>query len=106
MGDQHEGTAEFEQALFQYFQSRNVEIVSGLIQQKNVGGLQHELGNQHTGAFASRQPLHWLIELLAGEEEFRSPRCDVNDTILVDDGVSFRSQCATQRYVHIELAAL
>ena len=83
MRDQDERTTEFEQALFEDFESGNVEVVSGFIQQKNVSCLQHELSNQHTGAFASRKPLDRLVQLFAAEQEFGGPRRDVNDAILI-----------------------
>src|SRR5207302_5844161 len=106
MRDQHERTAEFEQAFFEDFQGGDVEVVGGLIQQKNVGGLKHELSNQHTGAFASGKPLDGLVELFATEQEFGGPGCDVNDAILIDDGVPFGSECTAQGQAQIELAAL
>src|SRR5215472_12051604 len=93
MRDEDERAAKFEQALFENFQSGNVEVVGWLIQQENVGGLQHELSDQHTSPFASGKSLNWLAELFTREQEFRSPRCDVNDAILVNDCVAFRSQC-------------
>ena len=104
MRDQHERTTKFEQALFENFQRWDVEIIRGLIQQKNVGGLQHELSNQHAGAFPSGKPFDGLIELFAGEQKFRGPRSHVNNAILIDHRVPFRSERAAQRQVQIQLA--
>ncbi len=95
MRDQDERTAEFEQALFEDFQGGDVEVVGGLIQQKNVGRLQHELSNQHTGAFASGKPLDGLVELFAAKQEFGGPGCNVNDAILIDNRIPFGSERAT-----------
>jgi hypothetical protein len=94
--DQDQSAAKFEQAFFEDFEGGDVEVVGGLVEQKNVGGLQHELSDEHAGAFASGEPFDGLIELFAGEEEFGGPRCDVNDAILIDDRVSFRSEGAAQ----------
>src|SRR5580658_7854120 len=106
MRDQDQRAAEFEQALFEDFQGRDVEVVGRLIQQKNVGGLQHELSNQHTGAFASGKPLDGLVELFAAEQEFGGPGGDVNNAILIDDGVPFGSERAAQGQAQIKPAAL
>ncbi len=53
MGDQHKGAAEFEQALFKDLQRRNVEVIRRLIQQQQIGRLEHELRDQNARAFAS-----------------------------------------------------
>src|SRR5437764_42073 len=106
MGYQHQRTAKFEQALFENFERRDVEIVGGLIQQENVGMLQHELSDQHAGPFAAGKPLHRLTELLARKQELRRPGGDVNDAILIDDRVSVRSERTPERHIHVELTAL
>src|SRR5579863_5348580 len=106
MRDQNERTTEFEQALFEDFQGGNVKVVGGLIQQKNVGGLKHELSDQHTRTLASRKPLDGLIQLFPAEQESGGPGCDVNDAVLIDNGVSFGSQRATQGQARVELPTL
>ena len=58
---QYQRPAIFQQTLFQYFQRRNIQIVRGLIEQQHVGGLQHQLGNEHPCPLASRKPAHPLI---------------------------------------------
>src|SRR5258707_3795558 len=63
--NKHQRTAKFEQALFENFKRRNVEVVCGLIQQENVGWLQHELSDQYACPFTSGKPLHRLTELFA-----------------------------------------
>ena len=104
--DQHQRAAIFEQAFFEYLEGRNVEIVGGLIEQKHIGGLKHELRDQHARPFASGEAADGLIELLAGEQESCRPRRDVNHAVLIDHGIAVRSQRAAQSYIRIELASL
>ena len=73
MRDQHQRATIFEQALFQNLERRNIEIVGRFVEQEDVGGLQHQAGNQDAGALAAGKVRHRLVELLAGEQETRSP---------------------------------
>ncbi len=52
MRHQHQRPAKLQQALLQNFQRRDVEIIRRLIQQQHVGGLQHQLSDQHPRPFA------------------------------------------------------
>ncbi len=58
---QDERAAKLQQAFLQNVQCRDVEIVGGFIEQENVGGLQHELSDQHSRPFAARKPAYRLI---------------------------------------------
>ena len=85
MGDQHQRAAKFEQALLQDFERGNIEIVGRLIQQQQVGGLEHQLRNEHPRSLAAGEVRDRLVELLAGEEKARCPGGDVDDAVLIDD---------------------
>jgi hypothetical protein len=65
--NQHQRSAELEQAVFQNLEGGNVEIIRGLIQQQHIGGLQHQLGNEHPRPLASGKPLDGLVELFSFE---------------------------------------
>ena len=54
VGDQHHGTGEIIETLFQYFQGGNIEIVGGLIENEKVGGLPHQIGYKNASLFAAR----------------------------------------------------
>src|SRR5580704_7367183 len=73
MRHQDERTAKFQKAFFKYVEGRNVEIVSGLIEHENVGGLKHELRNQDSRPFAAGKLADGLIELLPRKQEFCRP---------------------------------
>jgi hypothetical protein len=66
---QHQRAGKIDQAFFQNFQRRNVEVVGGFVEQENVGGLEHELRDQDARAFASGKAADGLAELLAGKQE-------------------------------------
>ena len=69
MGDEDESARKFEERLLEDFERGDVEVVGGLVEDKDVGGLQHEAGDEDAGALAAAEPLDGLVELLAGEEE-------------------------------------
>ena len=104
--DEHERAGEVEQVLFEDFERGDVEVVGGLVEQQNVGGLEHELGDEHARPFAAGEIADRLVELLAGKEEARGPTGDVNGAALVDDAVAFRGEGAAQGQVLVELAHL
>src|SRR5208282_3173329 len=106
MGDQDQCAAILEQAFFQNFKGGNVEVVGGLVEEEHIGGLEHELRNQHTGAFASRKPADGLIELLAGEQESCRPRCNMSHAVLIDHRIAVWGESAAKSYIRIELASL
>ncbi len=57
--DQYQRAAIFEQAFLEYLEGRNVEIIGGLVEQKYVGWLKHELRNQHASPLSAREPSDW-----------------------------------------------
>ncbi len=106
MGDEDERALEFEEGFFEDFEGGDVEVVGGLVEEKDVGGLKHEAGDEDAGALASAESADGLVELLAGEEKTVGPGGDVNDAILKDDGIGVRGEGAAQGERGIELALL
>ena len=106
MGDEDERALEFEEGFFEDLEGGNVEIVGGLVEQEDVGGLEHEAGDEDAGALASAEAADGLVELLGGEEKTIGPGGDVNDAILEDDGIGVRGEGAAQGERGIELALL
>ena len=70
---QHDRATKLEQALFQNFEGRDVEVICGFIQQENVGWLKHQLGNQDPCPLATRESFDGLVELFPLEQELRCP---------------------------------
>ena len=106
VGDQDERALEFEESFFEDLQGGNVEVVGGLVEQEDVGGLEHEARDQDAGALSATEAADRLIELLGGEEKTVSPGGNVNHTVLEDDGVGVRGQGAAQGERRIEFALL
>src|ERR1700738_2583247 len=100
MRDQDERAGKIDQAFFQNFQGRNVEVVRRFVEQENVGGLEHELRDQDAGAFASRKPSNGLTELLTGKQEARRPSGYVNYVIAIHDRIAIRRERARLVEVH------
>ena len=62
MGDQYHGASKLQEAFFEYLQSWNVQVIRGLVEQKNICGLQHELSDKDTRTLAARESADKLIE--------------------------------------------
>ena len=86
--DQHQGAAVFQQAFFQDFQSRDIQIVGGFIQQQDVRRLQHELRDQDAGPFASGEPPDRPIQVVWRKEKPCCPRGDVNHSLLINHRIA------------------
>ncbi len=103
---QHQRSGEIDQAFFQDFQRRNVEVVGRFVEQKNVSRLKHKLRDQHARPFASGKTSDRLAELLARKQESCGPSSDVNDTIAIDNGIAVGRERASQSHIGIERASL
>ena len=64
MGDEDERALEFEEGFFEDFQGGDVEVVGGLVEQEDVGGLKHEAGDEDAGALSATEAADGLVELL------------------------------------------
>ena len=106
MRNQNQRTAKLQQTLLQYFKGGDVEIIGGFVQQEHIGRLKHELSDQDSRPFASGEPFDRLVKLLAGEQKFCRPRGHVNDPVLINDRIAFRSQRTPQCHVGIEFTGL
>ncbi len=96
MSHQHERAGEFGEAFLEHFQRRDVEVVGGLVEQQEIGGLEHEPGDVHAGALATREPRHRQRELIRPEEEALGPGGHVEWAALIDDAVGLGRQRAAQ----------
>ena len=106
MGDEDERALEFEESFFEDLEGGNVEVVGGLVEEQDVGGLKHEARDEDAGALASAEAADGLVELLGGEEKTVGPGGDVDDAILEDDGIGVWGEGAAQGERGIELALL
>jgi len=71
--DQDQRPAELEQALLEDLQRRDIQIVGRLVQEEDVGGLEHQLSDLDARLLAAGEAPDGLDQLLAREEEFRRP---------------------------------
>ncbi len=106
VGDEDERAGEVEEIFFEDFKGGDVEVVGGLVEEEDVGGFEHELGDEDAGSFTAGKIADGLVELLAGEEEARGPAGDMRCAALVDDGVGFRGESAAEGEAVVELAHL
>ena len=106
MSDEDECAGKLEEVLFEDFERGDVEVVGGLVEEEDVGRLEHELGDEDAGAFAAGEVADGLVELFAGEEEARGPTGDVDDAALVVDAITFRGERTTEGQVFVEVAHL
>ena len=106
MGDEDEGARELEQALLEHLEGRDVEVVRGLVEEQQVGGLEHQPGEHRARLLAAGQPAHRRLELLGAEEEALRPARDVNAAALEDDRVAVRGQRALERDLGVETRAV
>jgi len=97
---------EIRGAILPNFKRGDVEVVGGLVEDEHVGRLQHEAGDEDAGALAAAEALDGLVELLAGEEEARGITGDVDDAILVDDGIGVGREGTAEGDGVVELAHL
>src|ERR1700683_449913 len=103
---QNERAAELQQAFLQNIERWDVEVVGGFIEQKDIGGLQHELSNQDSCTFAARKPAYRVIQLLAFKQKLCRPRSYLGHPVLIYNGIAFGRQSAAQSYIRFEFATL
>jgi len=87
VANEHQGAGELEQGLLQDFQRRDVEVVRGLVEDEQVGRLEHHPGENDPGALASREAGHRDLELRGIEEKALRPRRDMERSPAVDHAV-------------------
>src|SRR5262249_55036466 len=62
--NQQHRAGKVQQALFQHFQRRDVQIVGRLVEDEQVGGLKHEVGDENARLLPSRKAGDGHIQLL------------------------------------------
>ena len=85
---------ELEQALLEHLERRDVEVVRGLVEQQQVGRLEHQPGEHHARLLAAREPAHRRLELLRAEQEALRPAGDVDAAALEDHRVAVRGRAS------------
>ena len=105
MGHQHERAGEIGEAVFEDFEGGDVEIVGGLVEQEDVGGLQHQAGDEDARLLAAGEAGHGAVQLAGIEEEALGPSGDVDGTVLEDDGIAVRAESLAEGLLAIELFA-
>ncbi len=86
-------------------EGRDVEIVGGLVEQEDVGGLEHEAGDEDAGLLAAGEAGDGAIELAGIEEKALGPAGDVNGEVLEDDVVAVGAESLAERLILVELLA-
>jgi len=106
VGDEDEGARELEQALLEDLEGRDVEVVRRLVEEQQVGRLEHQPGEHRAGLLAAGEPAHRGLELLGAEEEALRPPGHVHAAPLEDDRVAVGSQRPLERDRGVEPRAV
>ena len=106
VGDEHEPACELGQAVLQDLEGRDVEVVGGLVEDQEIGGLAHEAGDEDAGLLAAGQPAHRHLQLLGPEQEALGPRRDVDAPPLEDDRIALGGEGPAERLVGVEAHAV
>jgi hypothetical protein len=104
--DEHERAPEVLKAVLQDFEAGNVQVVGRLVQQEQVGGLEHEPGDQNTGLLAARQPTDRARQLFGTKQKAFGPGGNVHRAALVQHHVAVGAQRVAQGLVGVELLAV
>ena len=97
VGHQDERAWKFQQAIFQHVERRDIQIVGRFVEKKQVGRLQHESRDQQSGLLSTGQPGDRQIELFGPKKKPLGPGHEMHRAILIDHGISRRSQGAFER---------
>ena len=106
MGDEDEAAVELGEAVLEDFEGRDVEVVGGLVEDEQVGGLAHQARDEDAGLLTARQAAHGHLELFGSEQEAPGPGRDVDAAALPRDRVALGRERAAQALGRIEAAAL
>ena len=97
MCHQHHCAGELHQTVFQHIECRNVQVVRRLVQDQEVGRLQHQPCDEETRLFATGEAGDREIQLLRPEEKPFRPGDEMHRAILVHDCVTVRGEGSTER---------
>ena len=106
MGDEHDRAWEIGEVVFEDVERGDVEIVGWLVEQEDVGGLQHQPCDVNARAFAAGEVADRQIELFLAKEEACGPAGDMLRAVAEHYGVAVGREGAAQRLVEIELIAV
>ena len=106
MRHEHERAGELEQALLEHLERRDVEVVRRLVEEQQVGGLEHQPREHGARLLAAGEPADRRLELLGAEEEALRPARDVDAAPLEDDRVAVRGERALERDRGVEARAV
>ena len=102
VADQYHCSGELRKAVFEDFQRRNVEIIGRFIEKKQIGRLQHELRDPHTGLLAAGQAADEYVQLFRLEKELLRPGGDVQTAVAIQDRVAVGAERLFQGRLWIE----
>ena len=103
MRDQDQRAGKLEQSLLEHLEGGDVEIVGRLVEQQQVGLLEHQPGDVHAGALAAGEAADGLDELFLAEQKAPRPAVDVHGAAAVHDGITLRRERPFQRQFGIDL---
>ncbi len=106
VGDEDEGAGEFFEGGFEDFEGGDVEIVGGFVEDEDVGGGEHEAGDEDAGLFAAGEFADGAVELFVAEEEAAGPGGDVDEFAVVEDGIGAGTEGVAEELAAVELLAL
>src|SRR6266545_580777 len=95
MCDEHQGARKVHKAFLQHLQGWDVEVIGRLVENQEIGGLEHESGDEESSLLTPRKPMDRQFQLVGAEEEPLSPRHHLDGTVSIDDRIAFRSQGAS-----------
>ena len=103
MGHQDQGPGKLIQALFQDIQGRNIQIIGGFVQKKDIRRLPHQRGDEDPGLFSAGKPRNRCFQLIGTKEKTLRPGGHMNRPILIHHGIPVRGQGTAQGLVLIQL---
>src|SRR5437879_7189334 len=92
VGDEDERAVEFGEAVLEDLERRNVEVIGGLVEDEEIGGLAHQARDEDAGLLAARQPADRHLELPGPAQKALGPRRDVDAPAPPRDGIAPRTQ--------------
>jgi len=104
--NQHQRAGEIFYAVFQYLEGLDVQVVGGLVQEQEVGRLEHQLRYEHAGLLAAGKPAHGEVQLLRAEQEAVRPFVHVDEISLVQNVLAGRAKGFAQRDAQVQLVAV
>src|SRR5262249_55525127 len=80
--------------------------VGRLIEEEDIGGLQHELSDKYASSFSAGKTSNQTTKIFTTKKKASRPSRDVDDAILINDGIAVQRESTTEEHIKIELAIL